>query len=394
MTNNDDDFFQTMYSQASEYGLSDDIETEQISDELSEDEIIVAPFNPTEIRIETRVITIDLLLTRIREDEIDLAPDFQREAGIWKDDAKSRLIESILIRIPLPAFYMDATDDERWIVVDGLQRITALKRFMIDKTLKLHGLEFLKPIEGKSYDELPRNFQRRILETQITAYLISSGTPPEVKFNIFKRINTGGLPLSSQEIRHALNQGEKGKAKAPELLARLAHSEEFQQATTGSVPSARMADREFVLRFLAFTLSPYHEYSRPDFDAFLSRTMQQINAMSDAEIKELEARFKRSMAAASAIFGRDAFRKRYKPNVGRALINKPLFEAWSVSLDKLSDAEIKKLQNRSKTLQRKFIDLLNNEHDFDKAISQGTGDVKKVKLRFSRIEQLIEEVLA
>ncbi len=388
-----DDFFGSMYntdrqiilSEGKEYGIETEVEYE----DLTSEELIVSPFDPTQIRVETRVMSIDLLLARIREEELDMAPDFQRQAGIWKDDAKSRLIESILIRIPLPAFYMDATDDDKWIVVDGLQRLTALQRFIIKKDLKLQGLEFLKPIEGKSYDELPRNFQRRILETQITVYLIARGTPPEVKFNIFKRINTGGLPLSSQEIRHALNQG-----KVTHLLANLAQSKEFQQATTGSVSSSRMADREFVLRFLAFQLMPYTEYTKPDFDEYLNRAMHHINQMNDDEIVKLEATFKRAMNAAVAIFENDAFRKRYRESAGRGLINKPLFETWSVNLSNLSDQDIKTLARRKKTVRSKFIDLLNNDRDFDKAISQGTGDVGKVRLRFSRIRQLIEEVLA
>lgn len=388
------DFFGSMYtdeaaderiiSQATYYGLGDDVEAE-----LSGDEDIISPFDPTQIRVETRVMTIDLLLARIREQEIDLAPDFQREAGIWKDAAKSRLIESVLIRIPLPAFYMDATDDDKWVVVDGLQRITALKRFIVEKTLKLRGLEFLLPIEGRSYDELPRNFQRRILETQITVYLIARGTPPEVKFNIFKRINTGGLPLSAQEIRHALNQGPVTK-----LLVQLADDPAFRKATAGSVPGARMADREFALRFLAFTLVPYTEYTRPDLDAFLSNTMQRINAMDEQEIQQLATTFTRAMEWAAKIFENDAFRKRYKPKAGRALINKPLFESWSINLSQCSDEQLKQLYNKRATVRRKFMDLLNNDHDFDKAISQGTGDVGKVQLRFSRIRQLIEEVLA
>src|SRR5581483_2560482 len=117
-------------------------------------------------------MTMDLLLNRIRHNEIDLAPDFQRKEGLWKEDARSRLIESILIRIPLPAFYVDATDEEHWLVVDGLQRLSTLRDFVINKSLKLRGLDFLKFLDGKSYDELSRSYQRRIEETQITVYLI------------------------------------------------------------------------------------------------------------------------------------------------------------------------------------------------------------------------------
>jgi hypothetical protein len=101
---------------------------------------------------------MDLLLNRIRHNELDLAPDFQRKAGIWKEDARSRLIESMLIRIPLPAFYMDATNEDSWLVVDGLQRLTTLKQFVIDKSLTLKGLDFLKFLEGKAYDELSRSY--------------------------------------------------------------------------------------------------------------------------------------------------------------------------------------------------------------------------------------------
>ena len=119
----DSDFF-NLASEGKEYGIDADVEYE----DLTSDELIIRPFDPTKIRVETRVMSIDLLLARIHEKELDMAPSFQRQAGIWKDDAKSRLIESILIRIPLPAFYMDATmednkestEDDKWIVVDGL----------------------------------------------------------------------------------------------------------------------------------------------------------------------------------------------------------------------------------------------------------------------------------
>ncbi|GAB4291392.1 MAG: DUF262 domain-containing protein [Oscillatoriaceae cyanobacterium] len=364
------------------------IEEETEPDYTEGEPSITEPFDPTLIRIETRTMTIDLVLTRIKEGELDLEPTFQRKSSIWKPQEQSRLIESLLIRIPLPAFYMDATDDERWLVVDGQQRLTTMKEFVLDGKLKLYSLEFLKDLEGKIYKELPRNLQRRILETQVTVYVIVKGTPPEVKFNIFKRINTGGLPLSSQEIRHALNQGP-----ASELLARLAESNEFQAATNNtSMKDDRMEQREFILRFLAFMISSYMQYKTENLEIFLNEQMAKINKMSREQIQDIETKFKRTMIAAYDIFGKYAFRKRYKDSSRMSPINKALFEVWSVSLNQLSDEQLQLLKERKEEVNRKFIELM-KDTEFNKAVSQATGQIKNVQRRFSAIEQLIQEVL-
>lgn len=348
-------------------------------------ETIQEPFDPTKIRVDTRPYTIDLLLNRIKLGELDLAPSFQRKGGIWNETAQSRLIESMLIRIPLPAFYIDATDENRWLVVDGLQRLTTFKRFVLDHDLRLTGLEFLSQLDGKNYPELPRNYQRRINETQVTVYLIEQGTPSEVKFNIFKRINTGGLALNAQEIRHALNQGP-----VIELLESLSQSQEFKKATNNSIRSERMDDKECVLRFLAFSLTNYTEYKVKDFDSFLNDAMYTINHMSPSERDKLKERFFNAMRTANFLFGQKAFRKY---NLQRVMpINKPLFEAWSVNLAKLTDQEVKILIEKKGDLEKMTWEIL-NEADFNSAISLSTGNISKVQLRFSRIEQLIQETL-
>ncbi len=356
-------------------------------DTVGEDRI-TDPFNPALIRVETRPLTINLLLSRIQNNELDLSPGFQRKGGIWTEGAQSRLIESILIRIPLPAFYFDAMDDNKWLVVDGLQRLTTLNRFVLEQNLKLCEMEFLRDLHGLTFSELPRPYQRRIMETQVTVYLIERGTPNEVKFNIFKRINTGGLPLSAQEIRHALNQG-----KATDLLARLAQSQEFMKAIHDGIRDDRMADRECVLRFLAFTITPYSSYKSREFDSFLNDCMASINKMPEQELRKLEYRFLRAMNAANNIFGSDAFRKRYRLEAPRYPINKALFESWSVNLSQLSDEEINLLATRKDELISAFVVLM-NDRDFDRAISLGTGDIKKLNLRFSEIHRIIEEVLS
>jgi hypothetical protein len=349
--------------------------------------LITEPFDPTLIRVNTRHMTIDLLLRRIAENALDLSPAFQRKGGIWTNGAQSRLIESILIRIPIPAFYLDATQEDKWLVVDGLQRLTALKRFVIDRELELSGLEFLTHLNGKTYNDLIPRFKRRIQETEVVVYAIAEGTPPNVKFNIFKRINTGGLPLSSQEIRHALNQGQ-----AADLLVRLSQTQEFREATAYGISDKRRADQECVLRFMAFALKPYTAYKGGDLDGFLNDTMAEMNVMPGTKLDELEWRFLRAMKSARAIFDDDAFRKRYAVGNRRSPINKALFEAWSINLERLSEDQVKTLVQNRDTLTEKFIELMNTR-EFNDAVSQGTGDPGKVRTRFQEVGRIIKETL-
>jgi hypothetical protein len=250
----------------------------------------------------------------------------------------------------------------------------------------LRDLEFLTQFHGVGFDDLPRNYQRRIEETQVTVYQIEKGTPPEVKFNIFKRINTGGLPLTSQEIRHALNQGP-----VTSYLKELANSEEFQRASGHGVSDQRMAARECVLRYLAFTLTPPKEYKAADFDAFLSDTMATLNEMALARRTELAKRLIRALNASHAIFGDAAFRKPTRKS--RSPVNKALFEVWTVTLDNQSDASLHRLEASSEEVKRRVDSFMRNDNEFINAVSQGTGDTAKVRLRFERFRHVIEEAI-
>jgi hypothetical protein len=234
---------------------------------------------------------------------------------------------------------------------------------------------------------LPRNLQRRILETQVTVFLIQENTPPEVKFNIFKRINTGGLPLSSQEIRHALYQG-----KACTLLQELAESGEFKTAINNGIRDDRMGDRECILRFLAFLRTSYRDYRANNIDAFLNQCMIEINRLPDVEIQGLDQRFRRAMVDCYRIFGDKAFRKQNRWSQRRNPINRALFEVWSANIEALSPEEVDRLQGKNADLRERFLSLL-DDTSFAAAISYGTGDPQKVRLRFSKINGITRETL-
>ena len=378
----------TNHSQDSEQGSvpADEDNLEQAT--VEGDEAIKDPWDPTKSKFDTRMMTIDLLKRRIGEAEIDMAPDFQRRADLWTSAQKSRLIESLLVRIPLPAFYFDATSESRWLVVDGLQRLTVFKQFLLGD-MRLENLEFLTQYDGRSFQELPRALQRRIEETQVTVHLIQPGTQPEVKFHIFRRINTGGLVLTAQEIRHALNQGP-----ATTTLAEAAREEAFLHATGSSVKPHRMADRDLVLRFLAFYISPHSAYVVPDIDAFLNTQMAKLNKLGDDELVRLKAVFIDVMKTAHSIFRQHTFRKQYMLNQARKNpINKALFEAWSVGIGRLSPDERRLLVQRRDAVVKKSIELL-GDRDFEKAVSVGTQDVSKVRKRFENVERALKDVLS
>jgi hypothetical protein len=360
----------------------------EVPDELN----IAVPFDPDQIEVTTKAMTIDLILSRIKSGAINLQPDFQRRWGIWSTRRQTRLIESLLLRIPLPTFYAAEDENENWEIVDGIQRLSTIARF-IDPALlgeegfTLDGLEYLSEFEGKEYEALTQRLKRRLRETELIVHLIRHGTPIDVKFNIFARINTGGMALTSQELRHAIIPGQ-----ARAILEEWATSEHFTRATSWSVKSNRMSDRELVLRFVAFWMTPYTDYRDKDLDTFLAEAMKRLNLSSSSELQTIRASFEKAMDAAFAIFGNDAFRKRYDPAANRSLINKALFEAMSTTLAKLSETQVALLVDKSTEFRKGFIELC-NERDFDSAISQGTNSPSKVTLRFSRIQTLIEKTL-
>jgi hypothetical protein len=359
----------------------------RIQSELETDSI--EPFDPTKIRVDTRPMPIDLILKRIQYEEINLAPDFQRHANIWNKENQSKLIESILIRIPLPAFYIDATDEDKWLVIDGLQRLSTLKNFIVDQTLKLTKLEFLTDIEGLTYEKLPRGYQRRIDETILTVYAIEKGTPPEVKFNIFRRINTGGSSLSPQELRHALTQG-----KATKFLSKLANSSEFKRVTNLSKKKiSRMDDCEFVLGFIAFSLCQYQNYpAKKGRDYFLYTQMEKMIGLDELTKTNLEKRFLQAMNVAWNLFGDNAFRKPgVTSNAQKYPVNKALFECWSVTLSKLSNEEIDILQQKKNCLNEVFRECVEKDLEFEKSISQAAN---QIKYRFKITEKIISKVLS
>jgi len=347
---------------------------------------VMEPFNPTDIDIVVEPKSLDALIARIKHKEIDMNTDFQRHAELWNNAKMSRLIESILIRFPLPAFYFDASEDDNWLIVDGLQRLSSIRKFVIDKKLRLSGLEFLTDLNGKDYDGLHRIYQRRIKECPVTVYLIKPGTPPEVKYSIFRRINTGGITLNNQEIRNAM-----AKPADRKLLESLA-THKCMRSTLGDL-SKRMTDQELVLRFWAFYQFDYFDKNnKKTIATFLDKAMDEIKLGDERYRENLKRTFDKAISRCFHLLGERAFEKEPTNEGSRKRKNTTLFEVWMVSLAKLEDDEVKRIEKNIELFREK-IRALSEDAEFSNAITYATQKGDHVKIRYERIENLINEVI-
>ncbi len=366
--------------------FNDEVEQEQVD---SDETLMEKPFDPTKINIETKTPSLDTLIKRIERNEIqmDTSTYFQRQDDLWDIVKQSRLIESILIRFPLPAFFFDASDDNNWLVVDGLQRLSSIRNFCVTQTLKLTKLEFLTQLNGKGWKDLSGDLRRIIEEAQVVIYKIMPGTPTDVKFNIFKRINTGGLVLEPQEIRHALFQGKPAK-----FIAELGKNEAFLKATGSRIKTHRMLDRDFANRFLAFYLFGYENYA-PDLDTFMSKAMANIYTMPQSDLDKITHNYTEAMIVAKKIFKEEAFRKIYNKYKRLPPINKALFDALATQFAVLSQAEREALVLKGKEFKKALYDLLNSDAYFFTSVTSSTGDRNRVYHRHNEIRKLIHQTI-
>jgi hypothetical protein len=269
-------------------------------------------------------------------------------------------------------------------VVDGLQRLSTLHSFAREESFTLRGLEYLSGEEGKSFHQLPALWQRRIHQTQIIAHIIDPQTPPQVKYDIFKRINTGGTPLNTQEIRHALS-GQRSR----DFLRTCAESPEFITAVGERFRDhIRMADREMVLRFCAFRMLGPENYQRA-MDPFLDSANSRLDdprQVSNHELEILARDFSTAMILGHGIFGPNAFRKLPSDGWGRPPVNRALFESWSVTL---AEAAAQDIYIDREAIQNKTFDLLANDYQYIESISTSTGDPRKVRYRFAKAREVL-----
>ncbi len=335
------------------------------------------PLDTMLIRSESR--TIHDVLRRINQGQFIMDPEFQRDF-IWPPDKQSKLIESVLMRIPLPVFYVAENDDGKMVVVDGLQRLSTFRNF-VDGGLRLR-LPEQPDLNGNNFADLDSKFRNRIEDCNLILYVIDAKAPERARLDIFDRVNSG-VPLSRQQMRNCLYTG-----KATRFLKEEAERPLFKEATGGSLSPAQMRDREFINRFCGFQLLSLDEY-RGDMDLFLSETLKRMNVLDQRALDTLSDQLRTGLANNYNLFGRYAFRKHTPDREGRrGFINASLWDVMSTGLSVYDDGMIKK--NRTSLLSA-FYRLLQTD-DFEAAITLGTNQTNRVRRRFEMASQMLREV--
>ena len=334
------------------------------------------PLNTMLIRNESR--TIHDVLRRISQGNFIMDPDFQRDF-IWPVDKQSKLIESVLMRIPLPVFYIAENEDGRMVVVDGLQRLSTFRNF-VDNTLTLR-LHDQTELNGKRFNDLPSRLQNRIEDCNLTLYIIDSKAPERARLDIFERVN-GGAPLTRQQMRNCLYMGPGTR-----FLKEEADKPLFLQATGGSLNTALMRDREFVNRFCGFQLLSRDAY-RGEMDDFLADTLKLMNQLGDTELSKLSNEFYTALNNNLLVFKEHAFRKHLEGQIRRSVINASL---WDVMTTGLSRFPQELVESRADALKDAFHELMKDE-DFITSITYGTNDTRRVDHRFNVTAEMFQEV--
>ena len=342
------------------------------------------PLDAVFVRTEQR--TVGEVVARISKNRYILDPEFQRDF-VWPTIKQSKLIESCVMRIPLPVFYVAEAPDGRIIVVDGLQRLTTFSRFLGNE-LRLTGLVSGEQtgshqLEGKTFGKLPLNLQERVSDTQLTMYILDAKAPERARLDIFERVNSGEK-LTRQQMRNALYNGV-----ATQWLKSAAGGQPFQEATAGSLDSKTMRDREAINRFCAFFLLGWESYTSGDMDGFLAQGLNRLAVLSDAERDSLRGKFDAAMTLSTRLFGQHSFRKSLaseQSHASRSVINISLFEVSAVILAPFAA----RIDASSDKGLREVIGTLVRDENFARSITYSTNSTQAVKKRFDMLERALE----
>lgn len=372
-------------------GLEYEVENEGTEEEGSAEK----PFDADKIRVDQQMLSVKYMLELMEDGMIELNPGYQRRS-VWKENKrKSLLIESLMLRIPIPAFYFYENEIGQYQVIDGQQRLTTIREFVSGK-FKLTGLEYLgDKYNGKKFENLDVKYSQRIYRTQIAVNILDARSPKKVIYDIFRRVNTGGIYLNPQEMRNAIC-----KQEVRDFLIKSSENENYLLATRKKIKDERMDAQEMALRFYAFYRAyDYQEeeihYEYPNVAGMLDDAIEDLNEMKMEEREELYRKFDESMKRCYQAFGKYCFSKIQLEDheIKRKLdyINKSLFTSYSILLMHPRYDRID-LKDYQESLLITLAEAL-SDHWYANCLTMGTGDKRNVKLNFEYSKGVLKKCL-
>lgn len=351
-------------------------------------EVVNRPgYGPDDIFVENKPFSLRQIVDLINYGDIELTPNFQRNF-VWDRTRQSKLIESIFLGLPLPSIYLSQYEDGRLTVVDGLQRLTTIKHFLEDNLI-LTNLEYLDVCNGMKYSQIEKLLTplrlRKFGQTQIMCFVIDYRSPSQLKFDLFRRLNTGGKPLNNQEIRNCLS-----KPLLQSTLYEMVHSKVFYEATAASIKDTRMESQESALRFMFFrelilsntSLSVYSG----NMDDTLDNYIDFLNSKNADAFHEIKVQYEIALKNSYHLFGDYCFRKVLPDTIGgrRAPINKLLMLSISVLLAGYEHEFI--LQFPKEFLLVPMANLTHANYDFFRSITYSTNSKWNILTAFEILD--------
>lgn len=325
--------------------------------------------------------SVEFLVSMMQDGKIILAVPFQRQY-IWKDDKASQLIESIIMNVPIPPIYLAEEEDGKWLVVDGLQRLNSLKRYF-ENEFGLKKLDIIKDLEKSKYKDLPPKAKSLLANGQLRANVIRKDSHPDIKYDIFMRLNKGAVTLNYQELRNCLYRGDLNDI-AKNLVE---NNESFLQILNLKVPHNRFLDVEFIIRFFALydnlRLDDQGNYIVEGYKgrmvSYLNEYMSQNKVIVPEKIDANLNLFNDTIEKVVTVFGIDnAFRD---ITAGKSKVNKALADCILLSFTFHSIGVL--AEHRTEIVDA-LRDLLSNDSVFKTSISQRTSDTDVLNNRIDK----------
>lgn len=371
--NNDSSLFGTDATEYSE-GYEDNI---QIPKELRK------------IRTQAYDKSIEDTVRMIEKGRIFLEPDFQRYSQVWDYKTASQLIESVLLNVPIPPIYVAEEDNGTWNIIDGLQRLTSFKNFYEGK-FKLRGLDSLKELNKQNYESLNPNAKNILDNGSLRIILITKESHPEMKYDVFMRLNRGSVKLTEQELRNCLYRGNLN-----DLIKELRNNSQLLNILNLDKPHKRMDDAELILRYFALSKNFNRDKVKIDgykgiMKTFLNAYMDENKTIPNEKVEELRQKFNNTLNKVYSIFGVNSFKRIEADGNYYKWMNKAIYDFIMLSFEQY---DLSVLLDRKKEIIEALKKCINENKDFEDSITVGTSEPRRLEYRLSTWFQQMDSIM-